>query len=153
MQGSEDWTPLFVQRPDDGPLGPDALAMLHLEAELIAQGIEVGFDPRRPGETFPTKGWVTPIRLLVPASHLGKAKEIADDLLSASPDASSVEEQVVDDDIAVVDEPLFASDARTSRTRAEVPMAKDAIHPGCLISVVSLATLVVLSADLSMRAY
>ena len=55
-----------------------AAHMLALETELNAQGIDVVFDPFRPGEgaTY-TRSLDQPIRLMVRSSDLERAREVA----------------------------------------------------------------------------
>ena len=62
-------------------LDSGSLALLELESELEAKGIDVGFDPFRPGEggSF-TRSLAQPIRLMVPASDLPLAREMASEL-------------------------------------------------------------------------
>lgn len=165
---SDEWIPLLVQGPEDGPLGPDAIAMLRLEAELTAQGIEVGFDPHRPGEYFPTRGWIAPTKLMVPAPLLARAQEIARDVLSAEQETSpaegpdgealdaeepDAEEPRADDDFPDENDSFEAymrtleapPDAlRPPRPSSDAQGPPPAIHPGCLtvaLSLIAAATL------------
>lgn len=69
------------------PLDGACIEMLALESELRAQGIEVVFEPFRPGEggSF-TRTIDQPIRMLVPGSELERAREVAAALASESGD-------------------------------------------------------------------
>ncbi len=59
------------------PLDGDCLRMLALESELDAQGIEVAFDPFRPGEGAAfTRTLAQPIRLMVKEADLERARAI-----------------------------------------------------------------------------
>ena len=139
MQGEIEWSPLFVQGPDDGPLGPDAMLMLHLEAELTSNGIEVAFDPLRPGEYFPTKGWLRPVTLLVMTRDLARARDIVSDVRALG--GGDAPDEQMDRDTAGPprEQPLFASDARPTREASGPPKMPPAIQPGCLVGLLTLA--------------
>lgn len=67
-----------MMNPSLLPIDGSAIALLSLEAELHAQGIETAFDPSRPGEYATcTRAVAQPFRLLVPAHELARAQEVA----------------------------------------------------------------------------
>lgn len=84
-----DWVVLMTHPMGAGtsPVDAAALEMLHVESELVAKGIEVGWDPFRPGEGFQgffgNVAWPRPLHMLVQRADLAEAQEIIRALHSA----------------------------------------------------------------------
>jgi len=64
------------------PIDGVGAEMLFVESELLSSGIEVAFDPRRPGEGFYSYGMAQPLRLMVKECDLVKVTEILQDISS-----------------------------------------------------------------------
>ena len=63
---------------------PEAMDLRYLEQALRDEGIDAGFDPFPPGEgdAVFTASYQQPIRLMVRASDVERAREIAHDILT-----------------------------------------------------------------------
>jgi hypothetical protein len=66
------------------PIDPGEAQLLFIESELLAAGIEVGFDPRRPGDNYTSRSVAVDLKLLVKQSDLTRAQEILRDLKQES---------------------------------------------------------------------
>jgi hypothetical protein len=93
--GGDNWSVLMTDSTGaaSGPISPDGLQMLRVESELAAEGIQVGWDPFRPGEGFQgfyvNVAWPRPLHLLVKDSDLPRATEILQSL-QADDESSSL---------------------------------------------------------------
>jgi len=80
------WSVLYAHSLDlsEGPLDGESFFMLALEQGLVDQGVEVTFDPIRPGEADRYNGgYLRPIQLLVPTHQLARARDVLRDFQSA----------------------------------------------------------------------
>ena len=80
---SDEWTVLVEHMMEWSWICLDGtcVAMLGLESELTAQGIDVVFDPFRPGDgSSYTRSIMQPVRMMVKASEFDRAHEVAESL-------------------------------------------------------------------------
>ncbi|MGV8083611.1 MAG: hypothetical protein AB2L09_08295 [Coriobacteriia bacterium] len=79
----EKWTVLMEHVIPAGwtPIDPLEADMLFVESELLAAGVEVVFDPRRPGDNFSSRSAALPLKLMVKESDRTQAREIARDIM------------------------------------------------------------------------
>jgi hypothetical protein len=79
---SEAWVVLKEHHIPVGwiPIDGGEMELLFLESELLASGIDVIFDPRRPGDNYTTQDVAMNLKLMVKEPDLERAQEILRDL-------------------------------------------------------------------------
>lgn len=80
--GDEQWVVLMEHHIPVGwiPIDGGEMELLAVESELLASGIDVIFDPRRPGDNYPSQSVAMNLKLMVKEPDLQRAQEILRDL-------------------------------------------------------------------------
>ena len=82
---AEPWVAIMEHTIPSGwvPIDGAESEMLFVETELKKAGIEVAFDPRRPGDNYPGYASALPLKLMVKESDLARAREIVEGMGAA----------------------------------------------------------------------
>lgn len=91
MSSSDEWVVLVEHQVPwtSSAIDGTGMQLLFLEQCLVDNGIDVGFEPGRPGETggnVYSRNFAQPIRMMVRAGDLESAREIAREALAGPED-------------------------------------------------------------------